>query len=202
MPSGGPTPPDDLQTKDLPTHTYQSGEVLYRIQETRHSSPVHFGTSGQNRFDDPSQSFGICYLSESKEGAFVETIGRMALEQETIPGRLIETNEIVQLKLKGSLEVVDFDGPALLRLRGESSVTTGENNYQVSQQWAAAFHEHPQCVDGLRYRAKHQPEEHSVAIFERWDAIGKYLACKSGSIDEEHRGFLADMIRKFDLKIV
>jgi hypothetical protein len=37
----------------------------------------------------------------------------------------------------------------------------------LPQRWALAFWKHPEQPDGLLYRARHDPERLSIAVFER-----------------------------------
>ena len=200
MAPGPPPKPDNLNSYDLPTHTYRAGDILYRIQDCKYDDPLHFGRSGSNRFDDPAGGFGVCYLAESKEGAFVETIGRQKLKVGVIPRRVVEEQEIIEVELEAPLEVLDFDGPNLLKLGADASITGGRD-YEASQAWSAAIATHPDGVDGLRYRARHQTEEFSVAVFDGWKVDEHYSARGSGPIYEHHSAFLAEMIDTYNLAL-
>ncbi len=200
MAPGSPPEPDDLQSQTLPIHTYQPGDLLYRIQDCRHAAPLHFGTSGNNRFDAPTGDYGVCYLAESKEGAFVETVGRKKLELGAIPRQVVEDKQIIEVELEARLEVVDFDGSNLLDLGADASIVAGRD-YAASQGWSAAFASHPDEVDGLRYCARHQTRELSVAVFERWNVGGHYVARELGSIYREYPVFLAEMIDVYSLEL-
>jgi hypothetical protein len=50
-----------------------------------------------------------------------------------------------------------------------SASCTGD--YAVSRAWAAALHEHPDWVDGIRYRARHDDDGFAIALFNRVDGL-------------------------------
>src|SRR3954447_25097959 len=68
----GPVPPADFDSRDLPIETVRAGAAFQRIHRTGFG-PLHFGLSGDNRFDDPRHEYGVFYAARSLEGAFAET---------------------------------------------------------------------------------------------------------------------------------
>ena len=65
-------PPADFATRDLPVEVVPAGATFVRIHRTGLGA-LHFGASGDNRFDDPLGQYGVCYAARSLEGAFAET---------------------------------------------------------------------------------------------------------------------------------
>lgn len=45
---------------------------LHRVHRVSRA-PLFFGTTGDNRFDDPRRAFGVLYAGESEACAFIET---------------------------------------------------------------------------------------------------------------------------------
>lgn len=62
------------------------------------------------------------------------------------------------------LRLVDLTGPGLARLSADERLASGD--YLVAQRWALALHAHSERLDGLYYRARHDPSRFSVAIFD------------------------------------
>lgn len=58
---------------DLPEVSV-SNQVYWRMTHLDYSdSPLHFGRSGRNRFDDPRQTaYGVCDAAYDFDGAFME----------------------------------------------------------------------------------------------------------------------------------
>src|SRR3954451_10465532 len=65
-------PPADFATRDLPVEVVPAGATFVRVHRTGLGA-LHFGTSGDNRFDDPKREYGVFYAARSLEGAFAET---------------------------------------------------------------------------------------------------------------------------------
>lgn len=73
--SGVLAPPRDFATRELPVETVPVGVRLARIHHVDYDS-LHFGSTLNNRFDDPRKIFGVCYFAKTLEGAFAETFLR------------------------------------------------------------------------------------------------------------------------------
>jgi hypothetical protein len=70
-PGPHPQPPSDLSSRRLPFE--RIGGPLFRVHASRHGV-LHFGTSGDNRFDDPRRAYGVLYAGLSAACAFIETL--------------------------------------------------------------------------------------------------------------------------------
>ncbi|MGA8290993.1 MAG: RES domain-containing protein, partial [Rhodoplanes sp.] len=71
QPKRYPLPPADFANRGLPIERISAGEVVLCIHRTALGA-LHFGKSGANRFDDPQQVYGVCYVARTLEGAFAE----------------------------------------------------------------------------------------------------------------------------------
>ena len=47
----------------------------------------------------------------------------------------------------------------------DARICTGD--YRLAQQWAHAFHEHPDQADGILYVSRHDPQQKLAALFNR-----------------------------------
>lgn len=155
-------PPSDLADLDLPLEIIDPGRPLYRMHQTA-VGPKFFGKSGKWRFDSPSTTFGTMYAGLSPKVAFAETLIRgkgslVALSE-------IKTRSLCRFGVIKPIRVVKLFGPSMTKLRAAADVTSGD--MAVSRSWAQAFHDHPQCPDGIMYRSKYDNDEFAVALFER-----------------------------------
>jgi hypothetical protein len=74
MPGPHPLPPGDLEARALPVVVLE--DTWWRISHNKYGPTLHFGVSGDCRFDAPDGSFGVCYLACDLHGAFIEVFGR------------------------------------------------------------------------------------------------------------------------------
>lgn len=85
---------------------------------------LHFGKSGANRFDDPQQVYGVCYVARTLEGAFAETCLR-AVGTQFVATAFLEARSFTIIEAVKDLQLVKVHGPGLAQL-GATSVVTGE----------------------------------------------------------------------------
>jgi hypothetical protein len=152
-----------------------------------------------HRFDDPDRAFGVCYLAESLAGAFVETFLREGAR------RVISTRTRSQyarstFTLSRTARLVDLHGAGLRRL-GFTASLFASKDYRTSQALSAAVFSHPNAVDGVRYRCRHDPDCLAVALFERahglpgvWDHPIPMidLAAEIGAVLDRYEAALVD----------
>lgn len=162
-PSPGPLPPADFASRELPLETIPDGARLTRIHRSD-LGPLFFGSTGGNRFDDPAQSYGVCYLSTTLEGAFAETCLR-SVGARFVALTFLEARSFSEIEVTARLHLVSFHGPGLAQIGATGAVTSGP--HVVAQQWSRAIHDHPAAPDGIAYRSNHDNGEICVALFER-----------------------------------
>jgi hypothetical protein len=63
------------------------------------------------------------------------------------------------------MRLVDLTGRGLARLGADERLCSG--GYDVAQRWARAIYLHPSQPDSIYYRARHDPSQCSVALFDR-----------------------------------
>lgn len=159
----GPAPPADFAARALPVETVPAGAAFARIHRSAFGA-LHFGTSGDNRFDDPDRRYGVCYAARSLEGAFAETCLR-AVGATLVPLSHLAQRSATVLTVTAELRLAELHGPGLARMGATAAVSSGA--YAVSQPWSRAIHDHPAGVDGIVYRSNHDNGELCVALFER-----------------------------------
>jgi hypothetical protein len=94
---------------------------------------LHFGTSGDNRFDDPRGEYGVCYAARSLEGAFAETCLR-AVGATLLSLQYLTSRSATMLTAIAELHLVQMHGPGLSRLGATAAVSSG--TYDGSQPWS------------------------------------------------------------------
>lgn len=144
---------------------------LVRISRFSSGEPF-FGRAGANRFDDPSQVFGTCYLGFDLPTAFAETAlhdevavsGRFAVVQSDLDSR-----HIVTFATDTVLTLANLTGASLKTLGADGAIST-VIPFDLPQRWSAAIHAHPAAVDGLYYVSRQLNDRRAVVVFDRASA--------------------------------
>lgn len=161
-----PLPPSDLAGRSIPIEEKPAGTLWWRVHQRTHH-PLFFGPSPgrspQSRFDAPDESFRVCYLGASLEASFAESFYRG-------PGLILEHRDLEhrafsQIENTRPLRLVQLHGPGLVRLGATAAIASGP--YNVSQRWALELHAHYHQPDGILYRARHDDDVFSAAIYDR-----------------------------------
>jgi len=157
-----PDPPTDLHERSLPLAEI-TGPWFRSSRPGR--GVIHFGRSGEGRFDDPARRFRVLYLAPSPQAAFIETIGGRA----AVTSRELSDRVMSAVVSRRAARVVDLSGRHLTALGLDARVFAGA--YRVSQRWSAAFHGHYEQPDGVLYRSRRDPSQLAIALYERddWD---------------------------------
>lgn len=189
------SPPSDLYSRKLPTIIKES--PWFRIHKTQHSG-LYFGKSKSYRFDDPQQQYGVMYAAVAPHGAFIETFGN----QTGI--RIISMSELAirsisELICQQSLKLVDITGEGLAQIGADARLANGD--HQLAPRWARQFWSHPENVDGIYYRARHDASQFCAAIFDREKSVFKIA--KTQRCDSRKFSYvLADILAKYNFGLV
>lgn len=194
-------PPAGFSKRPLVIHTEPAGAVWRRLYRSRHPDPLGFGLA-KSRFSDPTgAAFGVIYLGSSIKVAFHEVILRDRGDARTgpvpIPLAEIEAYTCAEIEVASDIRLVDLTGDAALKM-GVASDVVGARDQTTAQLWSAAFHAHPQGIDGVYYPSRLN-EERNIALYDR--AISK-LAARATPLLTDLRDPLAALIDDFDLAIV
>lgn len=162
----GPLPtPTHLDDRDLPTQKVAASFV--RLHQCRYDA-LYFGKNGIYRFDAPHQEYGVLYMADRLEGAFVETFGdewEIRARYNVISSRRLATRCVAKIRLTRALNICDLTEGGLAHIGADGRLTAGER--LVAQQWSLAIWKHSAAVDGIRYRVRHAQSEVAVAVFDR-----------------------------------
>jgi hypothetical protein len=160
--------------------------------------PLHFGREPLNRFDAPAGEFGVAYLARDAHGAFIETSGH-ATGVRFVTERELAARGLARITTTRPLRLADLRAEGLARMGADAALTSGPD-YAMARRWARAIHDHPRKVDGILYRARHDPARACGAIFDRAGAVVR--ARTTGSLRARaHRKLLAELLdtHKFGL---
>ena len=167
LPGPPPSPPATLSQRALEISSVGAGTILYRIHRS-HQPPLYFGRESgpdrRQRWAAPDASYGVCDMAQEGHIAFAETLLR-DLELESVQERELAIRSLARLHVRAPLRLVAMHGAALRRLGADAAVVRGP--YDVTWDWSAAFHAHPDAPDGICYRARHDDSGFSIALFER-----------------------------------
>ncbi len=182
-----PPPPVDLSERQLPT-LLKSGP-WFRLHKANRE-PLHFGSTGSNRFDAPGGEYRVLYLGGDAHCAFIETYGQ-STGISVVTTKALAERSLTRVEAMRPLLLVDLTGRGLAQIGADERLCAGE--HAVAQRWALGFWRHPLLPDGLYYRARHDPSRFCVAIFDR--AADALRVTRRGSLlDSEQVPLLADIL--------
>ncbi|MFM7882740.1 MAG: RES family NAD+ phosphorylase, partial [Microcystis panniformis] len=155
-----PLPPDDFSQRQLPV--IETPGPWLRLNRTGHLSSLHFDRSGSGRFDGPNQGYGLLYVGD-KYSTFIECFGRTFDGAVTVTA--LRNRNLFRIRSDRALLLADLTGPALVRIGIDARISSGD--YEYCRTWGQAIWGHPQGVDGIRYRSRHDDNVYSVGLFDR-----------------------------------
>ncbi|HEX4458065.1 MAG TPA: RES family NAD+ phosphorylase, partial [Polyangia bacterium] len=186
-----PLPPADLDQARLPL--FLDSGPWYRSHRLN-QNPLYFGASAVNRFDDPDRVFGVCYVGNNPECAFIETFGHetgiRAVAAEDLQQRGLAT--VVPSR---EFRFVMLHGAGLAQLGADARLATGD--YRIAQAWARALWHHPSRPDGLAYFSRHDTDASCFALFDRAE---KLLAVQTSVswADDSNKPLLGRILDRYD----
>jgi hypothetical protein len=161
--------------------------------------PVYYGKSGDGRFDDPKRKYGVLYVAQKPNGAFIETFGQLITP--VTPRRRLTSQELSDKALSElvsdrPLMLVDLTGSGLAKIGADARIFAGD--HPEAQLWSRALHDHPSKVDGLYYPARHDPQHRAAAIFDRsvtWTELSRKSWLSLGIV-------LRDILSEYDFALI
>ena len=190
-----PLPPDNFARLNLPL-SYNNGLNYYRLNRIDYNSAIYFDRSGEGRFDGAKQSYGICYLGETIEAAFIECFGRQ-LGIKFLTQEFIKSRNLFIVSSERQLKLVDLFGSGLAKLGADKRLTGG--NYDLSRKWAEAIYQHPERVDGIRYYSRHDDTQLCCGLFDR--RTHELQEKNTGNLIESDANRLANILNRYDFGI-
>jgi hypothetical protein len=177
-PGAPPLPPPDFDLRDLAVREIAPGTVLYRIHRSSVEA-LYFGPrtrpDERGRWDAPDDSYGVCYLAEQGHTAVAETLLRELDREEVSQKGDLAPRSLARVRVERTLVLARMHGQGLRRMKATAAVVQGP--YETTWRWSRAIHDHRRQVDGIAYRARHDDDDLSVALFDR--AAGAVTVLKS-----------------------
>jgi len=186
-PASPTRPADDLNKKPLPVVAIHRAWVRLHQQ---HLAAKFFGKAGRFRFDAPRGEFGVLYAGQDEACAFIEAFGD-PLDIRILSYRVLAEYCLSSVRTARPLRLVDLTGPGLRQVGADARLTGGDD-YAYSQVWAASLWRHPDQVDGLLYRARHDPSLQAAAVFDRARAVVRTTRLRCLGDDRAGLGRLLD----------
>lgn len=138
------------------------------------------------------------YAAADAWGAFIETFGS-ATGIRVVASSELQSRSISHLNSLTALTLVDLTGSGLARLGADARLCDGE--HALSQRWALSLWMHPKQVDGIYYRARHDPSRYCAAIFDR--AQDKITISRQQVLGgDDWRSTLADILNTYEFGLV
>ncbi len=203
-PAGGlrpgphPLPPADLSARRLPLRTLNIAS-WHRVHRCA-LDPIFFGDTGAYRFDAPAGEYGVLYCARAPAGAFIEVFGSqlgVGPARNTLDHKAVVLRCWARIEVRHLLRLVDLTGLGLAGIGADERLCAGD--YDVSQQWSKALHDHPSSPDGIYYRARHDPSQRSVALFDR--VAGDITAQPGGTLLTD-AALLARLLRRYRIDLI
>jgi hypothetical protein len=157
-----PLPPEDFNSRELPTLNSQG--TWYRLNAVEFSSSLYFDRTGKGRFDSPAQGYGILYVGADVYASWIECYGRTH-GAKGVSESVLKQRDLYAISCQRELVFADLTGSSLVKMGADARLSSGA--YTVARVWAQAIYAHPQGVDGIRYRSRHDDERYCYGIFER-----------------------------------
>ena len=157
-----PLPPEDFNSRELPTSTSQG--TWYRLNAIDFPSSLYFDRTGKGRFDSPAQGYGILYVGADVYASWIECYGRTH-GAKGVSESVLRQRNLYAISCQRELVFADLTGSSLVKMGADTRLSSGA--YTVARVWAQAIYDHPQGVDGIRYRSRHDDEPYCYGIFDR-----------------------------------
>ena len=166
-------------TLALPTSHIALNTTLYRIVQTaRRSSGALFfgplaGDAPAGRFDSATSAFRVCYLAESERGAFAESLLRRATLPDPVSGiRVVAMRDVAARAWAAAtttrtLRLADLRGGVGLSAIGVTGAVTMGDSHVESRRISDRIHALDLVLDGIHFRARHDPDEGAITLFDR-----------------------------------
>lgn len=189
-----PPPPPDFNERTLPRFVTQ-GHCL-RLNRAGYDSSLHFDRSGKGRFDGLHQSYGILYVGEDESSAFIECFGRTF--ERYVSVRALRNRNLFKITSDRPLVLADATGSGLAQMGLDSRISSGD--YEDCRTWGQAIWAHPQGVDGIRYRSRHDDSVYSIGLFDR---VQSHLQEENlGNLYDNHPSLLNEILDRYGYALI
>ena len=155
-------PPDILKSRHLPLTSVEG--TLFRISHQKFPDPIYWSRRGLYRFDSPVAKYGVLYTGRTFETALLEVFDDQWLTSRTTARDFLKRFDVCEIGLEPRLKVVNLSGKQLNPL-GTGANIFASLAYDVTEEWACVFMEHPDEPHGIRYPSRKNQRSHNFALF-------------------------------------
>lgn len=172
----------------LPSFPIGVGELLQHVSRAAYrGSPLHYGRSCTNRYDDPAQTCGVLYLGCDLPTALMESVFHkhqwLSDVQRSIALKEVQGRMVRAVGVMADMLLADLTAPGVMAgYFGLNLEQLAGRDYTHTQQVSAQVHamraeDGQPLFDGVLYPSRNNYPCKSIALFERAGA-------KVGIIDD------------------
>jgi RES domain len=165
-----------------------------------HRNPLSSGNPGLNRFDAPDGSYVVLYFGRDPFCAFIESFAHVTGTR-AVTTTALKARAIVKVKPARPILLVDLtESGSLLKIGADARLFAAE--YNTSQLWSKALHDHPAQPHGLLYPSRLDPLRQSVALFRdrKWKMVE--LSRQSWYAHGAQRILLAEIVEHYGIQLI
>ena len=107
---------------------------------------------------------------------------------------MLKQRNLYEIDSQRELVFADLTGSSLVKMGADAHLSSGA--YTVARVWAQAIYDHPQGVDGIRYRSRHDDDRYCYGIFER--CATKIQEQNLGNLLTSNPKLLAEILDYYD----
>lgn len=167
MTSPQPLPPPSSNFSSQPIPTFTVKKDFYRLNSMQFPTSIFFDKTGKGRFDGPKQGYGIMYVGDDQFGTWVECYARVLGDKNFrgVSKKDIQERDLYIVTSNRPLILADLTGSSLTKIGVDARISSG--SYPMSRKWARAIYLHPQKLDGIRYRSRHDDNRYLYGLFDQ-----------------------------------
>jgi RES domain len=156
-----PSPSEEFPNQSLPVVPVKTA---FRLNPAQYKTSIFFDKTGKGRFDGSEQGYGIMYVGEDQFGTWAECYARV-LGDKGVNKKALQERDLYIITSDRPLILADLTGSSLTKIGVDARISSGSR--QMSRKWAKAIYLHPQKVDGIRYRSRHDDSRYLYGLFDR-----------------------------------
>ncbi|MCW3662519.1 RES family NAD+ phosphorylase [Burkholderia cenocepacia] len=163
---------------ELPSFLIDAGELLQHVSRIVYrGSPLYYGRSGTNRYDDPARDYGVLYLGRDLPTALMESVFHkhqwLADTERSIALKEVKGRMVRAVGVMADVLLADLTAPGIMAgYFGLNLEQLANRNYTHTQKVSAQVHavlddDGQPLFDGLLYPSRNNYPDTSIALFER-----------------------------------
>ncbi|EQM89485.1 hypothetical protein L683_08245 [Pseudomonas aeruginosa WC55] len=163
---------------ELPSFLIDAGELLQHVSRVVYrGSPLYFGRSGTNRYDDPAGTYGVLYLGRDLPTALMESVFHkhkwLEDKKRSIALEEVQARMVRAVGVMADVLLADLTAPGVMAGQfGLNLEQLASRDYTHTQQVSAQVHairgnDGQPLFDGVLYPSRNNYPAASIALFER-----------------------------------